>query len=110
MGGAHDKLIVRLLGDADNLAQRLRDFDAADARCFDPNDQHKLMAVIEASFGTFSPFNKVVRDVFVKHLEVSADAVTPFSATHAGAAPPLRTVPSMRTAFAQQGKVSPLPP
>jgi hypothetical protein len=38
-------------------------FDVGKAETFDPNDQERLMAVIEAAFGTFNPFNKIVRDI-----------------------------------------------
>jgi hypothetical protein len=46
-----------------DFEQGLLKFDAGKAETFDPNDQERLMAVIEAAFGTFNPFNKIVRDI-----------------------------------------------
>jgi hypothetical protein len=40
-----------------------KNFDAGKAETFDPNDRERLIAVIEASFGTLEPFNEIVRDV-----------------------------------------------
>ena len=50
-------------------AESLRRFDAAKAKCFLARDRHHLWAVIEASFGTFTPFNAVVRRIFAKQLK-----------------------------------------
>ena len=36
-----------------------------------PEDRHKLLAVIEASFGDFSMFDQLVRDVFKENLRDS---------------------------------------
>ena len=69
MGGAQEDMVVRLLGDAPDLARALLAFDAGQAKCFDPNDREKLWAVIEAAFGTFGPFNTVVRATFAAQLE-----------------------------------------
>ena len=38
-------------------------FDAAKAQCRYDRDRQKLLAVIEASFGTAAPFNQLVREV-----------------------------------------------
>jgi hypothetical protein len=48
----------------------LLNFDASTAETFDPNDQERLMAVIEASFGTLEPFNEIVRDISKSQLQV----------------------------------------
>ena len=48
---------------AKDFKQGLLNFDAGKAETFDPNDRERLMAVIEAAFGTFDPFNKIVRDI-----------------------------------------------
>jgi len=44
-----------------------KNFDAGKAETFDPNDRERLIAVIEASFGTLEPFNEIVRDVSKSH-------------------------------------------
>lgn len=64
-----DNMVVRLLDDDDdatseNLSQLLARFDAGRSRCYLDGDRQKLLAVIEASFGSFTPFNKVVRRIF----------------------------------------------
>ena len=35
--------------------------------CCASQDRQKLLAVIEASFGTFDPFNRIVRGIFAEH-------------------------------------------
>ena len=47
-----------------NLHLSLAHFDAGKAQCFLAKDREKLLAVIEASFGTFGPFNEIVRGCF----------------------------------------------
>ena len=64
MGGQHDDIAVRLLEGGDSLVRQLEKFDAGKAKCFLNRDRQRLWAVIEASFGTFAPFNKRVRAVF----------------------------------------------
>jgi hypothetical protein len=69
MGGKQSDMVVRLLSGTTDLAPALLKFDAGKAETFDPNDRERLWAVIEASFGTFDPFNKVVRDMFGEKLQ-----------------------------------------
>jgi hypothetical protein len=69
MGGEHENMVVRLLSGATDLAPALLKFDAGKAKTFDPNDKERLWAVIEAAFGTFHPFNKIVREAFNKELQ-----------------------------------------
>ena len=71
MGGKREDIAVRLLEETTNLAVRLTSFDAGAAKCFLDRDRQKLLAVIEATFGTFSPFNKIVRELFKKQLRSS---------------------------------------
>ena len=71
MGGNREDIDVRLLEETTNLAVRLTSFDAGAAKCFLDRDRQKLLAVIEATFGTFSPFNKLVRELFKKQLRSS---------------------------------------
>ena len=49
--------------DSADLMWRLSRFDAAEALCRYDRDRQKLLAVIEASFGTTAPFNQLVREV-----------------------------------------------
>ena len=71
MGGKREDIAVRLLEETTDLAVRLTSFDAGAAKCFLDRDRQKLLAVIEATFGTFSPFNKLVRELFKKQLRSS---------------------------------------
>ena len=70
MGGQQDRINVQLLGDdAAQIARHLACFDAGAALCYLDSDRQKLWAVIEASFGTFAPFNNTVRAIFAEKLE-----------------------------------------
>jgi hypothetical protein len=51
----------------------LAHFDAAQAKCFLDRDRQRLLAVVEASFGTFAPFNTIVRGIFAERLRASED-------------------------------------
>ena len=69
MGGQRADIVVELLGDATaDLTTSLAQFDAGKARCYLDRDRQGLLAVIESSFGTFAPFNKLVRGIFSKEL------------------------------------------
>ena len=99
MGGTQEKMIVKPIhDDDDDLNSKLSQFDAAKAQCFLPQDRDKLcapairdgksdaaarpnaapdshivcscrLAVVEASFGNFRPFNKHVRTIFAAKAE-----------------------------------------
>ena len=53
-----------LTHDVEGLSSQLARFDAGQAMCFDPHDQHWLLGVIESSFGALPPFNNIVRHMF----------------------------------------------
>ena len=66
MGGQRSDILVFLLDDATtDLTTSLAEFDASKAQCYLDRDRQGLLAVIEASFGTFAPFNKLVRGIFL---------------------------------------------
>ena len=83
MGGRTDDVVIRLLDDSADLPRILSMFDAGKARCYLASDRHRLLAVIESAFGTFGPFNKIVRGVFTEKIELKtkkwqrADQVAP---------------------------------
>ena len=52
----------------------LTTFDAAKAQCFKHEDEQKLLAVIEAAFGTFDDFNERVRSAFEKRVDMQSAA------------------------------------
>ena len=69
MGGQRSDIVVKLLEDGSaDLPARLCKFDAGKAKCFLDRDRQRLLAVIESSFGTFEPFNKIVRGIFARQL------------------------------------------
>ena len=68
MGGAREDVVVKLLDEAADLPTSLARFDAGLAHCFLDGDRQRLWAVIEASFGTFAPFNAVVRAILTEKL------------------------------------------
>ena len=66
------KLIVKPLASKKtpkDLQEDMEKFKAGEAKTFDPNDRERLLAVIEASFGTLDPFNKIVQDISKFHYE-----------------------------------------
>jgi len=69
MGGEREALVVKPLdpNDADVIVS-LAQFDAAKAQCFLAHDREKLLAIIESSFGTCTPFNKIVRQILLEKL------------------------------------------
>jgi len=64
MGGERERAVILPLTDDADLLGKLVRFNAGEAQCFLPGDRHKLLATIESSFGTFHPFNKIVRSIF----------------------------------------------
>ena len=71
MGGKESNIVVQLLGDGQAIRGSLVTLDVSKANCFVDADRQRLLAVIEATFGTFSPFNKLVRELFKKQLRSS---------------------------------------
>ena len=76
VGGAEERVELHLIANPDQdqkearrlLMQRFATFDAAKAQCFFARDRDRLLAVIEASFGDFYDFNRVVRKLFAKRV------------------------------------------
>ena len=68
MGGRSEQMIITPLDDSPELQRSLSRFDAGKSHCFLEVDRQKLLAVIEASFGTFKPFNRVVRGIVADKL------------------------------------------
>ena len=68
MGGERGSLRVKLLDETAGLAARLASFDAGKAQTFLDRDRQRLLATIEATFGTFHNFNKLVRILIARGL------------------------------------------
>ena len=71
MGGSPDRLtVIPLVGDRSGtdteqaLRRNFTTFKASKAQCYDPNDKHRLLAVIESGFGNFVEFDRLVRNMF----------------------------------------------
>ena len=62
MGGDRERIRVQLL--SDDARAGLTTVSAARARCFEPRETQRLLAVIESAFGTVHPFDELLR-----HLE-----------------------------------------
>ena len=80
MGGERERAVILPLTDDADLLGNLVRFNAGKAQCFLPGDRHKLLATIEASFGTFHPFNKIVSGIFQDKLaqgKLTAAAAAP---------------------------------
>ena len=80
MGGERERAVILPLTDDADLVDKLVRFNAGKAQCFLPGDRHKLLATIEASFGTFHPFNKIVSGIFQDKLaqgKLTAAAAAP---------------------------------
>lgn len=54
------------------VVSRFATFDAAQARCFDPADQQRLLGVVESSYGQLSEFNMAFRRALAPKLEPEA--------------------------------------
>ncbi len=72
MGGSHDRIEIHLIAHPDHdrraarreLKAKLASFDAEKAECFLEKDRQRLLAVVEAGFGSFEGFNKTMRGFF----------------------------------------------
>ena len=75
MGGERKRMVIKPLDQLErasralDLYEKLAHFDAAKAQCFKVEDREKLLAVIEAAFGDFREFNKIVRAAFAQRLD-----------------------------------------
>ena len=80
MGGDMERIELRLIAHPyqnqaaakKELTEQLATFDAAKAECFKHEDEQKLLAVIEAAFGTFDDFNERVRSAFEKRVDMKS--------------------------------------
>ena len=72
-GGDRERIRVLEFGGVD-VRVALNRFDAAEAQCFLKDDQERLLAIIEAGFGSLSPFSALIRSIFIDaratHLEM----------------------------------------
>jgi hypothetical protein len=86
MGGERDAMIVKALDAEDaGFCRSLATFDAGKAECFLARDREKLLAVVEASFGTFGPFNRIVRGYFAEKLSSDRSHGSPHGSSHSTA-------------------------
>ena len=67
IGGDRQRITLIELGRGMQIAK----FDAAKAECFLARDRHKLLAVIEYGFGDLRPFNRIVRKLLAKQMEMA---------------------------------------
>lgn len=84
MGGSDDDIVIEVLSEPATFAADVASFDAAKARCFHDKDRQRLLAVIEAAFGTCAPFNKIVRSIFERNLRRDPVAERKIAGTYGG--------------------------
>ena len=68
MGGEPELIrVIEIAGKNEDVNVRgaLNRFDAATAKCYREGDRQRLLAVVEAGFGDFDGFNRIVRGIFV---------------------------------------------
>ena len=76
VGGAQERIEIHLIAHLDEdqtqarrlLTEQFATFDAGKARCFLASDREHLLAVIEAGFGDFYDFNRIMRTLFASRL------------------------------------------
>ena len=70
MGGTPEDSVIKVLDDKGllTLEESLANFDAAKAGCYLSSDRQRLLGVIEATFGTCAPFNKLIKEMFSQKL------------------------------------------
>ena len=75
MGGAVSNITVVPIGaeraSVEAVKASFRAFRGEKAECFLAADRHKLLGVIEASFGDFREFDRLVRNVFEDRRQMS---------------------------------------
>ena len=72
MGGTLDRVSVLPVGlRVEALEMAIGDFDAARCACFNEEDKQRLLAVVEAGFGTYRRFNDLVQASLLKRLRSS---------------------------------------
>ena len=108
MGGARERITVREL--CEGARAGLAAFDAAKARCFLPKDKHKLLAVVEASFGDLRPFNRVVSALLQEDGVESTTTRRRSSVTGRVASRITRRISSSREVAGEGLQVSMMPP
>ena len=65
MGASLDRVVLMALkGTQHEALERFARFDVADATCFKPDEREHLLSVIEAGFGGYDGFNKIMRECF----------------------------------------------
>lgn len=67
MGGKKERIDVLPIGDGTRaqINERFMAFDAQHAKCFLEEDRERLLGVVEAGFGDYDAFNKLVREALV---------------------------------------------
>ena len=63
------------------LAQQFASFDVQEAKCFLPEDRSRLLAVIEAAFGSFEMFNEHVSSLMLEAFPEHSSTVSALETT-----------------------------
>ena len=78
MGGKISNVDIKPIhGTAAELAQLFASFDVQEAKCFLLEDRSRLLAVIEAAYGSFDLFNEHVRSLMLEACPLPKSSVGP---------------------------------
>ena len=70
MGGTRDRIVVKGASGVNTLD--FKSFKASKAQCYLKRDRERLLAVIEAGFGTLGAFDKQIREVLEERAKAEA--------------------------------------
>ena len=74
--GSPDDIVLHTIGEPSVTNKSLATFNAANAQCYLARDRHRLLAVVESSFGDTHGFNRVVKAIFAQKGVVAAKKET----------------------------------
>ena len=63
-GGEVEQIVLKPLRE-DSAHATITALDIAKADCFRPQDRHRILAIVEASYGSFSQFNSACRSILL---------------------------------------------
>ena len=84
VGGSQERVHIYLIANPDDdqmearrlLTKEFATFNAGKAQCFLASDREHLLAVIEAGFGDFNDFNRVVRNLLASRVSLIMPTLT----------------------------------
>ena len=91
MGGDRQRIVVRRLGAHTDATATT--FDAEQASCYKKEDKERLLGIVEAGFGTLTPFNRIMKAVLTTGTGAGYQPQpSPTSELHSLAPPPVKAM------------------